>query len=97
MDAHFWPSVYPAILVGLLIGLGQGGLLRIVLGGFGGTIAGALGLLTLKAAGIDTGFVAAALTIAAGAAGGYILSRLPQWLAAPPNPNLKPPQEGHRK
>ena len=29
MNEHFWPSLYPGIIVGALLGLSRGGLLRL--------------------------------------------------------------------
>jgi hypothetical protein len=40
MDDHFWPSVYPGLIVGALIGLADRSILATVLGAIGG-LAGA--------------------------------------------------------
>lgn len=41
MGDHFWPSMYPGIIVGLLYGLSLGGLVNMTLGALGG-LGGAL-------------------------------------------------------
>jgi hypothetical protein len=40
MDDHFWPSVYPGLIVGALIGLADRSILATILGAVGG-LAGA--------------------------------------------------------
>ncbi len=40
MDDHFWPSVYPGLIVGALIGLADRSILATLLGALGG-LAGA--------------------------------------------------------
>lgn len=40
MDDHFWPSVYPGLIVGALIGLADRSILATILGAAGG-LAGA--------------------------------------------------------
>jgi hypothetical protein len=40
MDDHFWPSVYPGLIVGALIGLADRSILATILGAIGG-LAGA--------------------------------------------------------
>lgn len=42
MDDHFWPSVYPGLIVGALIGLADRSILATLLGALGG-LAGAFG------------------------------------------------------
>jgi hypothetical protein len=42
MDDHFWPSVYPGLIVGALIGLADRSILATILGAAGG-LAGAFG------------------------------------------------------
>jgi hypothetical protein len=42
MGDHFWPAMYPGIIVGLLVGLTGGGILSMLLGAIGG-LAGAVG------------------------------------------------------
>ncbi|MBY0226674.1 MAG: hypothetical protein K2Q28_12795 [Hyphomicrobium sp.] len=36
MDDHFWPSVYPGLIVGALIGLADGSIWSTLLGALGG-------------------------------------------------------------
>lgn len=46
MGDHFWPSVYPGIIVGLMYGLAVGGKLQAVVGAVGGFAAATLALAT---------------------------------------------------
>jgi hypothetical protein len=80
MDDHFWPSVYPGLIVGALIGLADGSLLATLLGaagGLGGAFA-AFYLVTL--AGLEPGVLPLAAIIvgavAASKATVFALSKL---------------------
>jgi len=46
MDDHFWPSLYPAIAVGFLMGLAGGSIVSTILGSIGGLL-GAVALYFL--------------------------------------------------
>ena len=47
MNDHFWPSLYPGMIVGGLVGLTFGGFIAVLVGAAGGTIgAGAMYFLT---------------------------------------------------
>jgi hypothetical protein len=41
MDDHFWPAMYPGIIVGFLLGLGGGNIISTILGTIGGLIGAA--------------------------------------------------------
>lgn len=45
MDDHFWPSLYPGLIVGALIGLADRSILATILGAIGG-LAGAFAAFT---------------------------------------------------
>lgn len=49
MGDHFWPSIYPAMAVGLLYGFAIGGVRNAVLGMIGALIASYLGFVFLGA------------------------------------------------
>jgi hypothetical protein len=75
MDAHFWPSVYPAIIVGLLVGLGQGGFKNLLLGGIAGLVGGSGTLLALKAVGLNAGLLGSVITLAGGGLAALALTK----------------------
>ena len=76
MDDHFWPSLYPAIAVGCLLGLAFGGLRSIVLGTLGGSIGGAAAYFLAAAISLEDGIISLALLIACSALGAYALIAL---------------------
>ncbi len=85
LDDHFWPSMYPGIIVGLLLGLAGGGLVSTLMGGAGG-LAGAFAMYVLVAwLGLQDGIVSLAALIGGAVAGGYVCAltgeRLAQALA----------------
>lgn len=45
MGDHFWPSVYPGIIVGLMYGFAVGGKMQALVGGLGGFGGAALALM----------------------------------------------------
>ena len=47
MDPHYWPSLYPGIGIGALVGLASGGWLSVIVGALGG-LAGAAASLELN-------------------------------------------------
>lgn len=47
MGDHFWPSIYPAMAVGLLYGFAIGGVRNAVLGTIGALVAAYLGFVFL--------------------------------------------------
>jgi len=84
MDPHAWPSLYPAIIIGALLGVAHGGLANIVLGGIGALFAaiGTSGLV--HELHLEEGLLTLAIMIAASLAGakvammifGYVRRRL---------------------
>ncbi len=47
MDDHFWPAVYPGLVVGGLYGLAVGGVANAVVGAVGGLAAAAIAFFLL--------------------------------------------------
>lgn len=76
MDDHFWPSIYPAIAVGLLLGLAYGGITLTVMGTLGGLIGGAGAYFLSAAIGLDDGIASLVLLVACSALGAYLLIAL---------------------
>jgi hypothetical protein len=71
MDDHFWPSIYPAIAIGLLLGLTYGGVRLASAGTLGGLIGGAGAYYLAAAIGLDDGIAALALLVACSSVGAY--------------------------
>jgi len=57
MDAHLWPSLYPAIIVGVFVSVSWGEMsaLRVFAGAIGGLVGGALSYFALSYLGLGTG------------------------------------------
>ena len=53
MDDHFWPLLYPALIVGLLYGFARGGFLNVGLGVLGALGGAAVSFFMLTGMGID--------------------------------------------
>ena len=58
MDDHFWPSMYPGIIVGLLIGLSGRSFASTLLGAFSGLMGAYFGFFAASYFEIDQGFFA---------------------------------------
>ena len=58
MDPHYWPSLYPGIVLGLLVGFASGGWLALLLGGAGGLGGAVAGLALNGVLGLQDGFFA---------------------------------------
>jgi hypothetical protein len=77
MDDHFWPSLYPGLIVGALIGFADGGLVPALVGA-GAGLAGAYGaFLATTLAGIEPGL----LPLIAVVGGGALAAKLAVMLA----------------
>lgn len=71
MGDHFWPALYPGIIVGLLYGLSLRGLPNIVLGALGGLIGSALAYWVLVTAGLNEGLPSVAGMVVLALLGAY--------------------------
>jgi len=85
MNDHFWPSLYPGIIVGLLFGLAGGGFLSMLTGAAGGLAGAAATYFLITWLGLQDSVVSLAALIGAAAVAGYVGalagSRLSQALA----------------
>ena len=85
MNDHFWPSMYPGIIVGLLLGLAAGGLLSMLTGAAGGLAGAAAMYFLVTWLGLQDSVVSLAALIGGAAAAGYVCAgvgaRLTQALA----------------
>lgn len=71
MGDHFWPALYPGIIVGLLYGLSLRGLPNIVLGALGGLVGSALAYWGLVTAGLNEGLPSVAGMVVLALLGAY--------------------------
>ncbi|MGI9478511.1 MAG: hypothetical protein ACR2PI_17550 [Hyphomicrobiaceae bacterium] len=63
MDSHYWPSLYPGIGIGALIGLASGGWLSIVVGAVGGLAGAAVSLELNRLLGFKQDLISLALLV----------------------------------
>ena len=83
MDDHFWPSIYPGIIVGALLGLSRGGLLSTLAGAAGGLVGGAAGYFVVGWLGVQNDILSLAALIASAMAAAYLCERAVARLASP--------------
>lgn len=78
MDAHIWPSLYPAIVVGLFVSFSFGplSLMRSVLGACAGLAGGALAYHALQAVAVSAGPIATATTFGTSALVAWIILKI---------------------
>jgi xanthosine utilization system XapX-like protein len=55
MDDHFWPAMYPGLIVGILYGLSLRGAVNTIVAAIGGLIGAAIAYEILAAANINDG------------------------------------------
>jgi hypothetical protein len=64
LDDHFWPLLYPALIMGSLFGFARGGLVNAGLGALGALGGAVVSFFILAALGIDNGAVTFAVLVA---------------------------------
>lgn len=72
MNDHFWPSIYPGIIVAVLIGIATGGIVAIITGALGGLVGSIAAYFLTAWLGLDESAVSLAILIAGAGAGGYV-------------------------
>jgi len=72
---HFWPAMYPGIIVGLLVGLSGGNVVSTLLGSVGGLLGAMALYFSFAWIGLDESIVSLAGLIAGAAAGAFLLMR----------------------
>jgi hypothetical protein len=80
MGDHFWPSMYPGLIVGALLGLSRGGLLSTLAGAVGGLFGAAAAYLVLQWLGLEESAVSLLALIAGAMAGAYLCDRAVRYL-----------------
>lgn len=73
MDDHFWPTLYPAIAVGLLMGLAGGSVISTVLGAAGGLIGAAAFYFVFAWLGLQESILSLVGLVGGAVAGAYLL------------------------
>lgn len=91
MDPHVWPSLYPAIVVGLLVSFasaGSLGWLKALAGMVGGLLGGSVAYFGLGALALGSGAIGSLGMLAASAALAWVFVKLicAQNSTKPPNP-----------
>lgn len=76
MDPHYWPSLYPGIMLGLLVGFSSGGWLALFVGGIGGLAGAVFGLWLNPLLGLQDEFFAMAVPAASAAIAAKVLIML---------------------
>ncbi len=75
MDDHFWPSLYPGLIVGALVGLSRGGVISTLAGAAGGTCGAAVMYFVAAWLGLGDGIVSLISLMAGATAGAYLCER----------------------
>jgi hypothetical protein len=76
MDDHFWPSLYPGIIVAVIIGFATGGIIAIVVAALGGLIGSTAAYFLNQWLGLQDSAISLAILLAGAAAGGYLGARV---------------------
>jgi hypothetical protein len=76
MDDHFWPAMYPGIIVGFLLGLGGGNIISTILGTIGGLIGAAALHSVFTWLGLEETILSLVGLIGGALAGSYLLMGL---------------------
>jgi hypothetical protein len=73
---HFWPAMYPGLIVGVLVGLAAGGVVATLLGAVGG-LGGAMALyFVFSWIGLPDGVVSLIGLLGGAAIGAYLLTTI---------------------
>ena len=84
MDDHFWPSMYPGLIVGILYGLSLRGVSNTVIAAIGGVIGAAIACEGLLAANLNDGLPGVIGLCAAAFVGAYLSTTAVRCMANPP-------------
>ncbi|MFT3732394.1 MAG: hypothetical protein QM780_13415 [Hyphomicrobium sp.] len=87
MDDHFWPAMYPGLIVGILYGLSLRGVFNTAVAALGGLIGAAIAYELLTMANLNDGLPSVAGLTLAAFIGAYLLTNAARHLkSAPPKP-----------
>jgi len=76
MDDHFWPAMYPGLIVGILYGLSLRGVFNTVVSALGGLIGAAIAYEILTAANLNDGLPSVIGLVVAAFVGAYLLTKV---------------------
>lgn len=76
MDDHFWPSLYPGLIIGALIGFADGSIWSTVLGALGGLGGAFVAFYSVTMLAIEPGLVALIAIIAGSVVGAKLCTLL---------------------
>lgn len=76
MNDHFWPSLYPGMIIGGLVGLSFGGLAAVLFGVAGGTAGAAVMYFISAWMGMEDSIVSLTALIGGATGGSYALTSL---------------------
>ena len=80
IDDHFWPSMYPGIAVGLLMGLAGGNLVSTILGAAGGLLGAIVLFFIFAWVGLEDSILSLVGLIGGAVLGAYLLMRAGRWI-----------------
>jgi hypothetical protein len=76
MDDHFWPAMYPGIIVGFLLGLGGGNVVAAILGTLGGLVGAVALYFVFTWLGLEDTIMSLVGLVGGAAGGAYLLMKL---------------------
>ena len=76
MDDHFWPSLYPGIILAVIIGFAAGGIIAIAAAVIGGLIGSVAAYFLNQWLGLQDSPISLAILLVGAAAGGYLGARV---------------------
>lgn len=78
MGDHFWPAMYPGLIVGILYGLSLRGVFNTVVSALGGLVGAAIAYAGLLAVDLNDGLPSVIGLVVAAFAGAYLLTSVAQ-------------------
>jgi len=78
MGDHFWPAMYPGLIVGILYGLSLRGVFNTAVAALGGLVGAAIAYEILLAVNLNDGLPSVIGLVAAALLGAYLLTSIAQ-------------------
>lgn len=80
MGDHFWPSMYPGLIVGALLGLSRGGIMSTLAGAAGGLAGAVATYFVVDWLGFQESVVSLLALVAGATAGAHLCERAVRYL-----------------